>query len=72
MSKRRKRTNNKYIQHVTDIIKGKKFKSCMTCENCVCIGEGDHICTEMTCLVLCEYEPSEDYFKCGGKYYNEN
>lgn len=72
MGKRRKHTSNKYVKDIKDIIKGKKFKSCMTCTNCIPIGEGDHICDMTNDLVLVEYEPSEDYFSCGGKYYEEN
>ena len=51
-------------------------KCCETCENLIPIGEGDHICYECQsedgepCIMpICEYEPTEDYMKCKGKYY---
>lgn len=49
---------------------------CESCENLVAIGEGDHICYECEsddgspCIMpICEYEPTEDYLKCGGRFY---
>ena len=49
-------------------------KCCETCDNLVAIGEGDHICYEcgaMPIMPICEYQPTEDYFKCGGKRWEE-
>ena len=45
---------------------------CINCENCIPIGEGDHICTELDepILVIEEYEPTDDYFACGGSCYD--
>lgn len=48
---------------------------CINCENCIPIGEGDHVCFEASedpILVLDEYEPTDDYFACGGSSYVEN
>lgn len=45
--------------------------SCLTCSNCIPIGEGDHICNECgeLVIVISDYAPAEDYLKCGGKYF---
>lgn len=43
--------------------------SCDTCINLIPIGEGDHICLECgdePILILDNYEPTDDYYKCGG------
>lgn len=49
----------------------KVVKCCNTCANCIPIGEGDHICDEMQELVLEEYMPTDSYYICGGRYYDE-
>ena len=50
-------------------------RSCMTCMNCIPIGEGDHICDEAEdsddVLVLEDYTPAEAYMWCKGKRYTE-
>ena len=47
---------------------------CLTCENCIPIGEdGVHVCYEASdepIVVLEEYEPTDDYFACGGSEYD--
>lgn len=46
---------------------------CLTCENCIPIGEGDHVCFEALddpVLVLEDYEPTDNYFACGGSEYD--
>lgn len=48
-----------------------KNKVCMNCENCIPIGEGDHICDEHMVMVLEDYFPTEDFLYCGGKDWNE-
>ncbi len=50
------------------------MKNCLNCSNMIPIGEGDHICTEAEktlIMVLCEYEPTEDYYKCNGSSWEE-
>lgn len=44
---------------------------CLTCTNCIPIGEGDHVCNECgePAIVINDYAPAEDYLKCGGKYF---
>lgn len=46
----------------------RRKSSCLVCSNCIPIGEGDHICNECgePVVVLSEYEPTDDYLKCGG------
>ena len=42
-----------------------KKKKCEECSCLIPIGEGDHICdNDPTKMVLCEYEPTEDYGWC--------
>lgn len=42
------------------------IKICNTCENCLPIGEGDHICDVHQVLVLDDYIPADDYYICNG------
>lgn len=58
--------------------KKKKTTSCETCDNCIAIGEGDHICYEVksddrnpAIMPISEYAHTNDYLKCGGKKYVE-
>lgn len=51
-------------------------RTCETCEHCLPIGEGDHICDESYAgasakLVLEEYIAGDDYFWCKGKKWEE-
>lgn len=56
--------------------KKRRIAACETCDNCIAIGEGDHICHEVesddgnpATVVISEYAPTEEYLKCrGGKY----
>lgn len=52
--------------------KKKKYAGCESCENCIPIGEGDHICYECdgdepALLVLEDYTPTKNYLACNGK-----
>lgn len=47
-------------------------KCCETCQHFLPIGEGDHICEESLSMVVSEYEPTEEYFCCGGGKWVEN
>ena len=45
---------------------------CETCANCIPIGEGDHICSmNPTRIVLEDYSFSDNYFWCGGSFWEE-
>lgn len=45
-------------------------KCCENCDNCVPIGEGDHVCIAgEPVLILDDYEPTEDYLYCDGEAY---
>lgn len=47
-------------------------KNCETCMNLIAIGSGDHICYECgeePIMPISEYEPTDEYMKCGGKAY---
>lgn len=43
---------------------------CESCENCLPIGEGDHLCDSHMVIVISGYEPTEDYMLCKGKDFN--
>lgn len=43
--------------------------TCITCEHCVYIGEGDHICDVHQVLVLEDHAPSDNFYLCGGVDY---
>ena len=46
--------------------------NCETCINMIAIGGGDHICLECDdkpILITDDYEPTDDYYKCGGDKY---
>ena len=47
----------------------KEHGTCFDCENCIPIGEGDHLCDCMMALVLEDYSPTDDFLGCGGSYY---
>ena len=53
--------------------KCKEIKGCEYCENCVPIGEGDHMCFECgePQMVISEYAPTDKYMVCGGRMYVE-
>lgn len=58
--------------------KKKKVATCETCDNCIPIGEGDHIFYEVKSddgnpliMPIYEYAPTNEYLKCGGKKYIE-
>lgn len=49
---------------------GNKVKTCVTCfdcANCMYIGEGDHICDVDMTLVVDEWDPTDEFYHCGGK-----
>ena len=41
--------------------------NCHNCNNCTYIGEGDYICDMTTEVVISEWQPTEDYYSCEGK-----
>ena len=45
----------------------KEIKCCHMCEYCLYIGEGDYMCDTNTDIVIEEWQPTEDYYSCGGK-----
>lgn len=56
--------------------KGESFESvlagnCFDCDNCQYIGEGDHICDVHHVGVICEWEPTDEFYHCGGKDFVE-
>ena len=43
-------------------------KCCETCGHLIPCGDGDHVCGTLSeCVPIVDYQPSDDYFKCGGK-----
>ena len=49
----------------------KRDRCCLNCDHCIPIGEGDHWCDECLVMVLDEYEPTDDYYSCNGKEWEE-
>lgn len=47
--------------------------NCLTCSNCIPIGEGDYVCNECgePVIVISDYAPTDDYLKCGGKLHED-
>lgn len=55
-------------------MKKKQNACCEYCDNLIAIGEGDHICLEVTSdkgepaiMPISDYSPTDEYLKCGGK-----
>lgn len=49
-------------------------KCCENCENFIPIGEGTFICVECgnkPTIVVDDYSPTEEYYKCNGKKWSE-
>lgn len=44
---------------------------CQNCDNCMYDGDGGYWCLEMSKLVMDDFEPTDDYFCCGGKMWAE-
>nr|DAZ13268.1 MAG TPA: hypothetical protein [Caudoviricetes sp.] len=51
----------------------KNYHRCETCDHCIPIGEGDHICDEtgIPVFVIEDYEPGAKYLWCGGRRYQK-
>ncbi len=47
----------------------KEAPSCHTCEHCVYIGEGGHMCDLTNSIVLDDWEPTDDFLECRGEDY---
>lgn len=47
-----------------------KDKCCMYCDNLIACG--DHICCKNNEVVIINYEPSDDFMWCNGKYFKED
>lgn len=46
-------------------------KCCFECEHCICICEGDHICDIDNELITDEWGPTNNFYECGGKEFEE-
>ena len=52
----------------------KEIKGCEYCDSLIPIGEGDHICTDCggePKIVICDYNPTDEYMACGGRHFVE-
>lgn len=51
----------------------KKNKGCEYCDNCIPIGEGDHVCYECgePKIVISDYVATDEYMSCGGRKFCE-
>lgn len=46
-----------------------KKRNCGTCDHCVYLGEGDHMCDLDNEIVINEWEPTDEYYHCEGRNY---
>ena len=46
-------------------------KCCFECDHCLYIGEGDHICDVNNEVITSDWEPTEKFYCCGGKEFEE-
>ena len=50
-----------------------KEKSCLNCEECIYIGDGDYICSvDYEHIVIADYEPTEKFNYCKGRRFKKN
>ena len=42
-------------------------QNCYECDHCVYLGEGDHMCDLDNEIVVNEWEPTDEFYHCGGK-----
>lgn len=56
--------NNKKYRHP------RKVRTCDRCEECIPLGEGDHICSLTGEIVLEDYIPTEYFAQCNEKREN--
>lgn len=49
----------------------KNYHRCETCNHCIPVGEGNHICDEtgIPVFVIEDYEPGAKYLWCDGRRY---
>lgn len=45
----------------------KQPKTCYECENCLYVGEGDHICDMSMTIVISDWEPTDEFMCCKNK-----
>lgn len=45
--------------------------NCLNCNHCIYIGEGDHICDMTNDIVTDDWQPTEDFYQCKGKDFEE-
>lgn len=46
-------------------------RRCDNCGECTYVGDGGYWCMEHCKLVMDDFEPTEDYFVCGGKSWEQ-
>ena len=50
-----------------------KDNSCLNCEECIYIGEGDYICgADYEHIVIADFEPTNDFNYCEGRRFISN
>ena len=50
----------------------KNAKMCQNCEHCIYLCEGDFICDmDEPTLIMEDWQPTEDYYNCGGVDFEE-
>lgn len=46
-------------------------KNCYCCDHCVYIGEGGYMCDVCSEIVVDDWAPTEDFYICGGKDFEQ-
>ena len=47
------------------------IKNCHCCDHCVYIGEGGYMCDISNDIVIEDWEPTEDFYICDGKEFEQ-
>lgn len=42
-------------------------KTCLDCDHCIYLGEGDHLCDLVDKFITEDWEPTEMFYNCMGK-----
>lgn len=48
-----------------------KEKRCYDCDHCTYIGDGDHLCDLDNEIIVNDWEPTEEFYHCGGRSFEQ-
>lgn len=68
-SRKKKRQRNTIIYIDIEEFERITKKTCFNCNNCLPIGDGDHLCDVKNKIVLGGYEPTDEFYWCEGKHF---